>query len=890
MWTDLKPEIEALRRQCFGKEYQRLRDSLDPDKQTQLLQLETLFLDLVSYITGDQEEDGSWPAQYKTVITAHAVRLLHRMGIPLQARWYLPTGIINEGNLYRATKWLLNSFHRPTKDKHARWGLDFWDDCYVLLALFEVRPDWNREMEQHFKDNFAESREFLIEQVKDSFQHYRGADWFGPGFHAAGIELFDYLITQEKYSGGAKIIDALADSVKPMLDEAVNGSSPLDWESHFAWHAGQFLATWKEKSGPYPSLQSLQPLVTKLFDKLEDRQNKKTGAWPSPDEADRIYFTVRALAAHYVWNSPQSESARHAHKYLLRVASGASDAPLTDVKACINAVDAFQKLFEFNVRDIYPNAFLSLVARLNYLSLSDAVFTPSQPNLGMLETVRTAARIKLEDHGEYDAELVGANARLYDKLDNHVLSQFTGDRGEILKELKRFLSSTMTETRCNSSQKLIRKLWGKQGFLNFIPLINHLSTLEKDRAFYKYYRDHLNHEVLLFLLGAYIYFNCSTFRDKINEEIFKKAPGRNMEESALPAEFLFRWKLISTFHDIGYLFEVDPDNDVPSSTGKTRKQLLDSSFDVVEKVREKFLYDYFMQYLITGDTAAKESKARALVDSIWPRIKEYQPSIRDVNQLRTLNSTDKYKHTFKLISRFVESEHIPEDLIERYFELCRNTEVKKPKRSSFLDHGIMSALVLLKTADIQRYYLKQLSDFEFAGELEELPELQNILHDENTRRHLDEGQFFTRFSHVAGAIALHNIYPHLYTKDQCKAFDADQMVPLKLQDAFHSGPVGKGGRFAITLDENPLAYLTRVADALQDWDRHSFRRLAFAEDSGDPLSSSEVVIKCKEEKIGDENRCRIHVLALTKNARKRYKDLRLEESLLDCENYLAIEG
>jgi hypothetical protein len=161
-----------------------------------------------------------------------------------------------------------------------------------------------------------------------------------------------------------------------------------------------------------------------------------------------------------------------------------------------------------------------------------------------------------------------------------------------------------------------------------------------------------------------------------------------------------------------------------------------------------------------------------------------------------------------------------------------------------------------------------------------------MLKNQKTGDDLDVDQFFIRFSHVAGAIALHNINPHLYTEQQCSDFDGKNLKAGRgLKEAFHSRKIGEPGRYLISLDENPLSYLTALADTLQDWDRHSFRRLSFGEDSGDPLSSSEVIIDF------DEND-KLNVRPLTKEAGKKYESMTeadgMDQYLKDWSKYVTI--
>src|SRR5260370_56304 len=69
------------------------------------------------------------------------------------------------------------------------WGEDFWDDCYALLALHEVREEWVALGLPDFKANLDASRDLLVTQIQANLSGPRGnkSDWYGPGYHAAGI-------------------------------------------------------------------------------------------------------------------------------------------------------------------------------------------------------------------------------------------------------------------------------------------------------------------------------------------------------------------------------------------------------------------------------------------------------------------------------------------------------------------------------------------------------------------------------------------------------------------------------------------------------------------------------------------------------------------------------
>jgi len=914
-------EMEAVRKASFGERYRRIVRALDEqnreEKKNEFRQVEDAVLFLITYIIANQDRNGWWNYgnPYYKVLTAHAVRLLHKLGLTLRSRWNLDGSSFTEGNLFHSTERLLESFDTAPDPARSRWDEDVWDDCWILLALLEVEPDFAHKeiqkaphnLKREFDSKLHQSVKWLQQQfdVSGFNQRIAGAKWFGPAHYAAAIELFDHPLVKERFSAATANIEMLALGVGPVLEQGLNSTQVAQWNSLFAWHIGQFVVTWKKKRETHDVIRTLDEPIRELFKKLIECQHED-GFWgpeKSSDEA-KVYNTDRALEACYVYMSDdeavESTQVAKAHKYLLNISRTNAGGAIQDVKGSINTLEAFQKLFEFGIREIFPNELWALATRLNKFGILDSALSSVGTDSNALTGIRTRARIRLEEQGKSGLELLGINHRLYHRLKDkeEFLKEFTDDRmrtpseperEEIRKELRRFLSATLTETRSKSSRALIRALWKTDGFLNFIPLIEHLSDLEQDRAFYKYYRDHLNHEVLLFLLGVYIYDNCAAFRTPVDEEICRIYDEKKIrfDKADLEGEFLFRWKLISTFHDVGYLFEVDPVKDKSTRTFRTKNQLLKKSFRVVDEFRKNFLFDYFAQYVtplvrigvsVEETESDREQTVRKLTEEIGELLVPYKGTIKNKESLFKLSTPEgPFRNSFNLISQYVKLDYPGERLVEDYFKLCDTTPVTRiesgkevVKREPFLDHGVMSALVLLKAADIQRHYLWELTQRDFSGTLlYEYPQLREALEKPVTKASLTAKQFFIRFSHVAGAIALHNISPQLYTREQCAKFDAERGTAM--EKAFYQ-PIGERERYIIGLDENPLSYLTALADTLQDWDRHSFRRLAFDQESGDPLSTSDVIIDC------DEND-KINVRPLTRPAREKYGSLAKPEAM-----------
>lgn len=916
MWPNLEREMDAFKRHCYGERYRTFRDDLrnnrkiSKEKRLEFFEIENSFMYLIAYMIGRFENDG-WGkgGVFQHLLTSHMLRLLTDMKVSLKEHWNLADDTTeqwvhtSQGNLYRSSETLISAFHPPTQKDYAMWGSDFWDDCYILLSLLKVRKELreiNSQQAAEFNSHYKESLNWLRQQVASEFKTVSDtAEWFGPGVHAAAIELFDYLHRAGEIKDGEEQLEAVVRNVLPLVKEAVGGKGGAEWETRFAWHAGQLIVAWKEKRkgrrnpNGYRALLALDPFMEKFYQKLKERQ-ARNGSWsPGKDPVNTNYNTVRGLAACYVMERDTedglvtSREIERAHNYLLNETHQAY--PLrSDDKSCVNAIEAFQKLFEFTIPNIHFHLLVSLSYRLHCLGLEKVVISPPKQNeRQLLKSVRRVAKEKLEDEGQLSIEALGVNGRLYDYLSKK--PQFLGefnktDQQQICDDLLCFLSSTMTEVRSSSARKLIRELWSREGLLNFLPLINHLSDLEQERAFYAFYRDHLNHEVLLFLFGAYIYYKNKNFRESINAEIEKtyKHYSADLPDS-FEKEFLFRWKLVATFHDVGYLFEVDPsDREYPTAAKKQKEKnrLLAQSFGVMERLRSDYLQEYFKQFAEEAGVKGIESAVAA----IEKKLKPYTPRIREARNLFDLETVSKTGDAFDMMDTMLNlnegTGRVPRGLIKDYFKLCEHTA--SGKRSEFYDHGIMSALMLLKVADIQLFYLDQLNKLKFT-EMRSHPELLNLLMKRKTTSDDLMERLHIRFSHVAGAIALHNIYPGLYTQEQCREFDTKKKdgSPKVLERAFYPPSDAKDG-YGISLDENPLAYLTALADVLQDWDRHSFRRTPYERDDKTPISSSEVLINCENDKIV--------VTPLSELASKRYM-INMEgmrEFILNCDAHVKL--
>ena len=909
MWQNLESEMDAFKQSCYSEWYRRFRNSLptetDEEQRTkwQFLEVENSFLYLISFVIS-RNEGGSWgkDTPYPQLLTSHMLRTLTDMKVSLKDHWNSISPSLGTssptGNLYHSIGVLIGHFKDTATerdDRFALWGTDFWDDCHIALSLLKVKDELtsiDRRKANDLDVKWQRSLSWLQEQVKDRFRKVDElSSWYGPGFHAAAIQLFDYLQQTRGLQNSTALIASVVKDVAPIIKQRASRPNSK-WEKRFAWHAGQLIVAWKEKRTTYAPLRALDNDMLTLYEELKSRQDED-GAWHyGSDVPETNYNTARALAACYVMEKENgvadSYHIRMAHHYLLGQTRQAQ--PFDgDLKSCVNSIEAYQKLFGFTIPNIHFHLLVSLSYRLHCLGLEKTIFSPPEvDDHKLLEIIRRVAREKLEDDSCQALEPMGVNARLFEDVitRTQLLDEFNEkDHTKTEKKLRRFLSSTMTEVRSIQAKSLIKDLWTREGLLNFLPLIDHLSDLENERAFYAFYRDHLNHEVLLFLLGAYIYYEHEALRKNINAEIestykhFNANPPKDIEK-----EFLFRWKMIATFHDIGYLFEIDPDEKgyaTKKDLLEEKKWLMEESFGMVDAVRREFIPEYFKQF--TG--GSDKTSLAGDVSAIEAELKPYLPGIRKAENLFTLKTTEAGVDAFVMIDEMLNTrggQRIKPGLIKDYFKLCRTTRSKW--RDKFYDHGVMSALILLKVADIHRFYLRQLSDARFSKKLQRYPSFRERLQNEATDKEAQE-RFHIRFSHVAGAIALHNIYPKLYTKKDCSAFDArkKRKEDRLLVSSFHGNSNSKD-RYAISPDQNPMAYLTALADVIQDWDRHSFRKTPYVQDEKTPIAAAEVMIKCEENKIV--------VTPLSASARARYSNhlKGIKDYLLKTNSYVRLAG
>lgn len=702
---DLIKEIEKLK-----AEFMAPYAAANPD-------MANVTLRLFGHLLGEYDEMG-WEdkGKYHALTNAHLLRVLHAAGIKLNDRWNYATSNAG-GNLRHVYRFLLDQFEENIDDTAiSHWsGDDYWDDCYILLALLEGRRGDSGPHDSGYDETLSDDLEtalkislaWMADHAIADFPNAVNQEWFGPGFHAAALHLFDVAARENLFPGSVNVIDKLAANLDKILQADIGREER--WDPLFAWHIGQVIEAWSELSPRYPSLQALKNVIYAYYAELigPARRSGKAG-WDNGgrlNQPDRILFgTARALAAAYSMEAdPAAPVINDAHDFI--IAQMETIPMLQGLKACVNVLETLQMKMQTRLPNAEVYLTLQIGARLTITGLYDAVLEKTERlsarnKAATLLRVRSASRDALERSGRSALQPLGVNAELlkFATATPALLDQFHGERPIVKKQLETFLSAPMTEVRAKAARLLLRDLWTRPGLLHYVPFFDHLANLEHMQSFFSAYRDHVNHQILVFLFGAYMYYNDSRLRDNVLEEI----AWTNGEYVAnLPVdddEFLFRWKMAATFHDVGYLFEVSPPTGDPGA-------VIESSLQFIQKWIDDFLFEYLLRFNPANVVGAKEA-----VQRIEPDLPKYGKPVKRVEDVFELLYSAK-GNAFATMSWLL-PDHLGKALLPNYFGMCKDIDPNADptkKRKRFHDHGVMSAAILLKTADVQHDRLRAAS-------------------------------------------------------------------------------------------------------------------------------------------------------------------------------------
>ena len=315
--------------------------------------------------------------------------------------------------------------------------------------------------------------------------------------------------------------------------------------------------------------------------------------------------------------------------------------------------------------------------------------------------------------------------------------------------------------RYTNSVELMISMWPHELILT--PFYKQLADSEYGDKFHANYRDHVAHMLKVFLLGLYMYEKISGIHDLFSA--YKES------------EFISIWIITALYHDVGYLFETENG----THDGENSKALL----EIINKALHNPLSNLFPDQF---DCLLEE---RIVIDN-----RLHTPQINSIGDI------DRRPASFQnllAVSEELRYKKTADNAIQTYYNFTNQLHEGR----KYYDHGIFSALLLLLIDDEVGLYIQSIKNI-----VDSLPlkrEQITVINNYSITRDVC-------YQHVciaAQAMALHNI--HQNWSDQ-------QKKDLLAENVYIDG-------FKILAEKTPFAYLLRISDEIQCWDRQKFRYL-----------------------------------------------------------------
>ena len=365
----------------------------------------------------------------------------------------------------------------------------------------------------------------------------------------------------------------------------------------------------------------------------------------------------------------------------------------------------------------------------------------------------------------------------------------------------RCLGSNDHSKRMLHGKKLMKELWEAEIGIGPYPFSEILSLFEFGGKFWDGYRDHVLHQIKVYLLGLYLFFGCKKIR-----LLFKNNTAN---------DFLKQWKIASLSHDHGYLFE--------AKGAETNQWVIDKVMPVfdlkmgfpISSLSESIRNTKKNQHKTTlkseiYSSLKKRGITKAREDQIQNHLNIVRPQVRTIGDLCSFKSSN----LFDLIDDIGRTTNLSikkKRTLESYYDFASKYSPSE-KIDSFRDHGITSALFLLLQLKYHEYFYTALFNTKtdiwnkIGLPKENLHVLTNIL-----------GVFNLYKNHIieaSKAVAVHNITANIWNQNDKLLEIAEKDFGLTLQD------------YRVVPESNPLAFLLILADTLQDWDRPCFTGLS----------------------------------------------------------------
>lgn len=369
---------------------------------------------------------------------------------------------------------------------------------------------------------------------------------------------------------------------------------------------------------------------------------------------------------------------------------------------------------------------------------------------------------------------------------SRILKRMFMDMGETgLSNQLQLLLGENEEKRSCSAVEMYKLIWGNYVELGPIPPIELLQDLEYRNIFYSNYRDHTTHSIRTFLIGLYLYEENEKIR-LIIDESFKdiNVPSDYSHEDV----FTITWILTSLCHDVGYIME----NNEIETHSEAKKRVLEYINDVLQ-CPLSHTYQF-------SSSVSKEKENRFINEN---RI--FIPKVVSLKDIEEVEMFGKLSSAAKRARLSVGDEN---GLLQ-YYSMAKQEEPTN-KRGKFRDHGITSALLLLKVWDSYRAYVEEIKKYNYRDYYKSIYEkIESVS--------LKTSSLAPLVIIAAESISLHNIDKDIWDKDSSYSHNIDL-------DGFTIS-------FRDSKDAMPIAFLLRLCDELQMWDRPKFRAPKYSDKS-----------------------------------------------------------
>jgi prenyltransferase beta subunit len=291
METSSSSSVQASQEQVRSLDVRKLSDR----SQRISVLLESLFIrgatnpfeKTVVYLMQHQEENGAWGAAdyppWTDVITAFTLQVLTAFGFHENSEWIVTRSDSAHsyiGGVQKAIDCLVFN-----QQSNGRWGEDFFDTCQVLKALLPYRGKLDLE------PPITKGLSYVRAQILANWAEESGGEWYGPGFFAAAIDVFNFLNETDTVNRLLELLYSTQDVTGPFCSAEKLAHESIDL---CLWHTS--LAVLSMHSLGIPSDATRLRSAVKW---IESHQNSD-GSWGLALARHRAVFTsygIMAIAA-----------------------------------------------------------------------------------------------------------------------------------------------------------------------------------------------------------------------------------------------------------------------------------------------------------------------------------------------------------------------------------------------------------------------------------------------------------------------------------------------------------------------------------------------------------------------------------------------------------------